>query len=123
MKPQTFDLYTRTAQDLRPLVDSSTRTQPEFQLAIWDYLARLADALGEVSAFLATLDQVSTTQPWALGPGSAGDGLQVALGNWERYRLLLGRHLDELAVGARSAGAAYVTVDASVGVAMGGPTP
>lgn len=44
VKPQTFDLYTRTAQDLRPLVDSSTRTQPEFQLAIWDYLARLADA-------------------------------------------------------------------------------
>jgi glucose-6-phosphate 1-epimerase len=41
---QTFDLYTATAQDLRPLIDSSTRTQPEFQLAIWDYLARLADA-------------------------------------------------------------------------------
>jgi glucose-6-phosphate 1-epimerase len=44
VKPQTFDLYTGTAQDLRPLIDSSTRTQPEFQLAIWDYLARLASA-------------------------------------------------------------------------------
>ena len=44
VRPETFDLYTRTAQDLRPQVDSATRTQPEFQLAIWDYLARLADA-------------------------------------------------------------------------------
>ena len=44
VKPQTFDTYTSTAQDLRPLIDGATRTQPEFQLAIWDYLARLADA-------------------------------------------------------------------------------
>ncbi len=44
VKPETFDLYTRAAQDLRPQVDNATRTQPEFQLAIWDYLARLTDA-------------------------------------------------------------------------------
>ena len=44
VKPETFELYTRAAQDLRPQVDNATRTQPEFQLAIWDYLARLADA-------------------------------------------------------------------------------
>ena len=87
-----------------------------------DDLARLGDSLGEISAFLATLHQVSGVEPWAFGPGSAGDGLQEALGNWERYRLLLGRHLDALAIGARSAGAAYVQVDAGVGVSMGGPT-
>lgn len=95
---------------------------PEIAVSPED-LARLGESLGEISAFLATLHQVSTAQPWAFGPGSVGDGLQGALGNWERHRLLLGRHLDVLAVGARSAGAAYVRVDASVGVAIGGPTP
>jgi lytic murein transglycosylase len=42
--PQTFDTYTRDVQDLRPLIDNATRAQPEFQLHIWDYLARRADA-------------------------------------------------------------------------------
>jgi hypothetical protein len=95
---------------------------PEIAVSPED-LVRLGESLGEISAFLATLSEVGTASPWAFGPGSAGDGLQVALGNWERYRLLLGRHLDVLAVGARSAGAAYVRVDAGVGAAMGGPTP
>ena len=103
-------------------VPPSLTAMPEIAVSPED-LARLGESLGEISAFLATLHQVDGAPPWAFGPGSAGDGLQVALGNWERYRLLLGRHLDALAVGARSAGAAYVRVDASVGVAMGGPTP
>lgn len=42
--PQTFDTHTRDVQDLRPLIDNATRVQPEFQLPIWDYLARRADA-------------------------------------------------------------------------------
>jgi glucose-6-phosphate 1-epimerase len=41
--PQTFDTHTRDPQDLRPLIDNATRVQPEFQLPIWDYLARRAD--------------------------------------------------------------------------------
>lgn len=40
---ETFDTYTRGVQDLRGPIDSATRTQPEFKLAIWDYVARLAD--------------------------------------------------------------------------------
>jgi len=41
---QTFDTYTREPRDLRPLIDNATRAQPEFQLPIWDYLARRTDA-------------------------------------------------------------------------------
>lgn len=40
---ETFDTYTRGVQDLRGPIDTATRTQPEFKLAIWDYVARLAD--------------------------------------------------------------------------------
>jgi len=41
--PETFDTYTRDVQDLRPLIDNASRVQPEFQLPIWDYLARRTD--------------------------------------------------------------------------------
>ena len=44
---ETFDRYTRGAEDLRPLIDRSTATQPEFKLPVWDYLARLVDAQRE----------------------------------------------------------------------------
>src|SRR5438552_1580554 len=40
---ETFDTYTRDVQDLRPLIDNASRVQPEFQLPIWDYLARRTD--------------------------------------------------------------------------------
>jgi hypothetical protein len=36
------------------------------------------------------------------------------LGNWQRYRLLLKRRLDALAVAARAAGAGYAEVEATV---------
>jgi glucose-6-phosphate 1-epimerase len=42
--PQTFDTYTRDVQDLRPVIEGATRAQPEFQIPIWDYLARRVDA-------------------------------------------------------------------------------
>jgi lytic murein transglycosylase len=42
--PQTFDTYTREARDLRPVIENATRAQPEFQIPIWDYLARRVDA-------------------------------------------------------------------------------
>jgi lytic murein transglycosylase len=41
---QTFDTYTRDVQDLRPVIENATRAQPEFQIPIWDYLARRVDA-------------------------------------------------------------------------------
>lgn len=44
VKRQTFDLYTRGASDLRQVIDGATRSQPEFRLSIWDYLARRVDA-------------------------------------------------------------------------------
>jgi glucose-6-phosphate 1-epimerase len=39
----SFARFTREAQDLRPPIDTATRSQPEFQLAVWEYLARLVD--------------------------------------------------------------------------------
>lgn len=44
VRAETFDSLTATAQDLRPVIDAATQNQPEFKLAVWDYVARLADA-------------------------------------------------------------------------------
>jgi membrane-bound lytic murein transglycosylase B len=44
VSPRTFDTYTREVQDLRPVIENASRAQPEFQIAIWDYLARRVDA-------------------------------------------------------------------------------
>src|SRR5439155_15749001 len=41
---QTFDRYTRDVQDLRPVIENATRAQPEFEIPMWDYLARRVDA-------------------------------------------------------------------------------
>lgn len=41
---KSFDTFTRDAKDLRPRIAEATSAQPEFQLPIWDYLARRADA-------------------------------------------------------------------------------
>lgn len=43
VRAESFDALTATAQDLRPPIDSATQNQPEFQMPIWDYLARLVD--------------------------------------------------------------------------------
>jgi lytic murein transglycosylase len=39
-----FDRNTAGAQDMRDKITDSQAAQPEFQLAIWDYVAKLADA-------------------------------------------------------------------------------
>ncbi len=41
---ETFDTYTRGVQDLRPVIEAATQSQPEFKIPIWDYLARRVDA-------------------------------------------------------------------------------
>jgi hypothetical protein len=88
-----------------------------------DDLVRLGDELDEVRAFLVELGRVSILEPWAFGPGGTGAALTEVLGNWERQRLLLGRHLETLAVAARTAGAGYARVEAGVTEAVGGPVP
>jgi lytic murein transglycosylase len=47
IRAETFDAHTRQANDLRPVIEAASRSQPEFELAIWDYVARLADAQRE----------------------------------------------------------------------------
>lgn len=44
VRAESFDKYTRDAQDLRPIIEAATENQPEFKLPIWDYTARLVDA-------------------------------------------------------------------------------
>ena len=44
VRAETFDTYTRSAQDLRADIERFTATQPEFKLFIWDYLMRRVDA-------------------------------------------------------------------------------
>ena len=43
VRPDTFERYTQRAQDLRSTIQAASRSQPEFQLPVWDYLARLVD--------------------------------------------------------------------------------
>jgi hypothetical protein len=93
---------------------------PEIEVSA-DEVSRLGESLGEISAFLTTLERVARIEPWAFGPGTASDAVQDVLGNWERNRLLLGRHLDSLAAAARAAGGAYVRVEADVAASLGGP--
>ena len=44
IRDETFETYASSAQDLRPLIDKATSTQPEFTQSVWDYLARRVDA-------------------------------------------------------------------------------
>jgi hypothetical protein len=88
-----------------------------------DDLARLGEELDEVRAFLVELGRVSGLEPWAFGAGGTGDALAEVLGNWERHRLLLGRHLETLSEATRAVGGAYVHVEAGLTDAMGGPVP
>ena len=43
VRAETFEAQTHEVQDLRHVIRAATETQPEFELAIWDYIARLVD--------------------------------------------------------------------------------
>ena len=43
VRAESFDAMTRDVQDLRPVIVEATESQPEFRLAVWDYIARLVD--------------------------------------------------------------------------------
>lgn len=47
LRAESFDRYTRGAEDLRARIEQASATQPEFKLPIWDYVARLVDAQRE----------------------------------------------------------------------------
>src|SRR5262245_31367309 len=44
VKAQTFETHATRAHDLRPVIEAATAAQPEFRLAVWDYMARRVDA-------------------------------------------------------------------------------
>ncbi len=67
VRADSFDQFTRDAQDLRPLIAQASGNQPEFELKIWDYLAKLVDEqrIGDGRAVLAqqarALDRIAAT--------------------------------------------------------------
>ncbi len=89
---ETYATYTRDAEDLRPPIDSASRSQPEFEIPIWDYLARLVDEK-RVSDGRGILDQ----QASALARIASRHGIDAAtvvavLGVESDYGRLQGRH-------------------------------
>lgn len=75
----------------------------------------LGEAMTRVGADLRWSAQAAAGQAWALGPGRSAAALADVLGDFEHQRLVLGRVLDDLATGARHAGALYVEVEEQVG--------
>jgi lytic murein transglycosylase len=73
VRAETFDGYTRDAQDLRPVIRAATESQPEFRLPVWDYLARLVD-----SQRIADGKEVLSTQAGPLQAISARHGVDAA---------------------------------------------
>lgn len=85
-------------------------------------VAALGTTLQEISAFVSAAGGGLDADGWALGPGASAGELAAVLGSWQRHRLLLGRHLDELAAAAKAAGAAYVSTEQRVGEVLAGGT-
>jgi lytic murein transglycosylase len=78
VRPETFARHTRDAQDLRPPIHSATRTQPEFQLPVWEYLAKLADDK-RVRDGRALLDREGPLLQRAAGPHGVDAATVVAI--------------------------------------------
>ncbi len=77
-------------------------------------MAALGAALADVALFVAAVPDAVGAVTWASGPGETADALRELVGNWEHQRHLLGRHLDDLARGAVTAGAGYAVLEDDV---------
>ncbi len=77
-------------------------------------VAALGEAMSRVAADLRWHAVAVADRSWALGPGHSAAALADVLGDFEHQRLVLGRALDDLATGARHAGALYVEVEQQV---------
>ena len=101
VKPATFDAQTRDVRDLRPMIDNAQRAQPEFEVPIWDYLARRTDAQRVAQGRelmkreAAALAAVERRHGAALVGGLAVEqAAMVALQRIERHQLGRHPHLD-----------------------------
>ena len=79
-----------------------------------DAVAALGEAMSRVASDLQWHALAVADRSWALGPGHSAAALADVLGDFEHRRLVLGRALDDLAGGARHAGALYVEVEQQV---------
>lgn len=77
-------------------------------------VAALGETMSRVASDLQWHALAVADRAWALGPGHSAAALADVLGDFEHRRLVLGRVLDDLASGARHAGALYVEVEQQV---------
>ncbi len=89
---ETFITFTSEAQDLRQPIEKASRSQPEFELQIWDYLARLVDAQ-RISDGQAVLARQSRVLDRIAGKHGVDPATVVAvLGVESDFGRLQGRH-------------------------------
>ena len=92
VRAETFELHTREAQDLRDVIRAASESQPEFRLAVWDYIARLvdtqrvADGQGVLSAQAVALQRIATRRGVDAATAVAVFGVETDYGRVEgRY--------------------------------------
>ena len=92
VRAETFEQFTRDAQDLRPAIRAATESQPEFKLPIWDYLARLVDAQRVADGREVLAAQVAPLQTIADRRGVDAETVVAVFGVETDYGRVEGRH-------------------------------
>ena len=92
VRAETFATHIRDAQDLRPMIRAATDDQPEFELAVWDYIARLvdtqrvADGMRVMAAWAAPLQAIAARRGVDAATAVAVFGVETDYGQVEgRY--------------------------------------
>ncbi|MEO5981335.1 MAG: hypothetical protein ABIQ13_03355 [Pedococcus sp.] len=109
MTPRT----TTSTSTRTPTSTTTTTSTTRIEVRASD-VAALGEAMSRVAADLQWHALAVADRSWALGHGHSAVALADVLGDFEHQRLMLGRVLDDLASGAREAGALYVEVDQQV---------
>lgn len=92
LRAETFEQHARDVADLREPIRQATASQPEFRLAVWDYLARLVDDQREADG-----REVLAREAEALASIAARHGVDAAtvvavFGVETDYGRVAGRH-------------------------------
>jgi membrane-bound lytic murein transglycosylase B len=92
VRPATFETHTREVRDIRALIRAATDSQPEFKLAIWDYIARLVDAQ-RIADGQRVLEEQASVLPSIVARGGVDGATMVAVFGVETdYGRVAGRH-------------------------------
>ena len=92
VRPATFETHTRDVLDMRGVVRTAADSQPEFKLAIWDYIGRLVDAQ-RIDDGRRVLDEQSAVLPAIAARRGVDAATVVAVFGVETdYGHVVGRH-------------------------------